>query len=88
MYAAIMFQSPSIPVLLQILSGSTSATDLLPAGSVYTLPGNSTIELSLSSGFPVSCFLGICLTDVLHLYKASNTLARYVFYITGPLCFA
>ncbi|PAV23691.1 laccase [Pyrrhoderma noxium] len=46
----VVYQSPSVPVLLQILNGA-SASDLLPSGSVYTLPGNSSIEISFSSGF-------------------------------------
>ena len=42
--------SPTVPVLLQILSGAQSATDLLPAGSVYVLPPNSVVELSMPAG--------------------------------------
>lgn len=44
------YQSPTVPVLLQIMSGAQSAANLLPAGSVYTLPGNSVIQLSLPAG--------------------------------------
>nr|CBV46340.1 laccase [Meripilus giganteus] len=44
------FVPPTVPVLLQILSGTQSATDLLPSGSVFPLPGNSTIEISLPGG--------------------------------------
>ncbi|KAI0756312.1 laccase [Daedaleopsis nitida] len=40
------FQPPTVPVLLQILSGASAAQDLLPAGSVYALPSQSTIEIS------------------------------------------
>ena len=40
------FVSPTVPVLLQIMSGASSASDLLPSGSVYSLPSNSSIELS------------------------------------------
>ncbi|TBU26807.1 laccase 2 [Dichomitus squalens] len=40
------FVPPSTPVLLQILSGTTSASKLLPNGSVYSLPSNSTIQIS------------------------------------------
>ena len=40
------FTSPTVPVLLQILSGSLTASELLPNGSVYTLPANSSIEIS------------------------------------------
>nr|AFV15794.1 laccase [Leucocoprinus sp. Tra.sp1.C\ len=47
---ATYIEEVSLPVLLQILSGTTSAQDLLPDGSVYTLPRNSTIELSLPGG--------------------------------------
>ncbi|KAF9485557.1 laccase [Pholiota conissans] len=44
------FVPPSVPVLLQILSGAMTATDLLPAGSVYVLPPNKVIEISLPGG--------------------------------------
>ncbi|KAI0689487.1 laccase LCC3-3 [Cerioporus squamosus] len=44
------FVPPTVPVLLQIMSGAQSATDLLPGGSVYSLPSNATIELS----FPIT----------------------------------
>ncbi|KAJ6573232.1 laccase [Mycena sp. CBHHK59/15] len=46
------FIPPTAPVLLQILSGAQSATDLLPTGSVYTLPSNSVIEVSIPGGTP------------------------------------
>jgi iron transport multicopper oxidase len=46
------FVPPSAPVLLQILSGTKSATDLLPPGSVYVLPRNSVIEVSIPGGTP------------------------------------
>ena len=51
------FEPPTLPVLLQIISGASTATDLLPAGSVYTLPPNKVIEISMpggSIGSPVS----------------------------------
>ncbi|TFK82942.1 multicopper oxidase [Polyporus arcularius HHB13444] len=41
------FVPPDVPVLLQILSGQQNPQDLLPEGSVFTLPGKSTIELSI-----------------------------------------
>ncbi|KAJ7826775.1 yellow laccase [Mycena olivaceomarginata] len=46
------FTPPTAPVLLQILSGAQSATDLLPSGSVYVLPPNKVIELSIPGGTP------------------------------------
>ncbi|KAH7870062.1 laccase lcc6 [Lentinula edodes] len=45
----VKFVPPTVPVLLQILSGATTAASLLPAGSVYTLPLNSTIQLSFDA---------------------------------------
>ena len=44
------FVPPSVPVLLQILSGARSAHDLLPPGSVYTLPRNKVVEISIPGG--------------------------------------
>ncbi|KAK0224304.1 laccase lcc5 [Armillaria fumosa] len=44
------FTAPTTPVLLQILSGAQSADDLLPEGSVFPLPINSTIEISMPGG--------------------------------------
>jgi len=41
------FSPPTFPVLLQILSGTQKATDLLPKGSVYTLPRNKVVEISI-----------------------------------------
>ncbi|EJF60579.1 laccase [Dichomitus squalens LYAD-421 SS1] len=42
----VSYASPSVPVLLQILSGTPGALDLMPAGSVYYLPPNKSIEIS------------------------------------------
>ncbi|EDR01587.1 laccase, multicopper oxidase, benzenediol:oxygen oxidorectuctase [Laccaria bicolor S238N-H82] len=44
------FQPPTVPILLQILSGAKTAQDLLPTGSVYTLPRNKVVALSLPGG--------------------------------------
>jgi hypothetical protein len=52
----VQFVPPTVPVLLQILSGARTQ-DLLPAGSVYSLPPNKVIEVSipgLANGAPVS----------------------------------
>ncbi|KAJ6614141.1 laccase 2 [Mycena sp. CBHHK59/15] len=46
------FVPPTVPVLLQILSGAQAAQDLLPSGSVYTLPPNKVIEISIPGGSP------------------------------------
>ncbi|KAG6886948.1 hypothetical protein C0992_001529, partial [Termitomyces sp. T32_za158] len=44
------FIPPTVPVLLQILSGAHSARDLLPEGSVYVVPPNKTVELIIPGG--------------------------------------
>ncbi|KAJ3555956.1 hypothetical protein NM688_g2292 [Phlebia brevispora] len=44
------FAPPTVPVLLQILSGAKTAQELLPPGSVYPLPKNSVIEIILPPG--------------------------------------
>ncbi|KAJ6467735.1 laccase [Mycena sanguinolenta] len=48
------FNPPSVPVLLQILSGAQAAQDLFPPGSVYTLPPNKVIEISIPGGSPLA----------------------------------
>lgn len=56
------FTTPTVPVLLQILSGAQYAQDLLPKGSVYTLPKNKVIEITMPAGVvggPVSSFFRI-----------------------------
>ncbi|KAF8148663.1 yellow laccase [Crassisporium funariophilum] len=44
------FAPPTLPVLLQIMSGAQTAQDLLPSGSVYALPPNKVIEISIPGG--------------------------------------
>ncbi|CAL1710124.1 unnamed protein product [Somion occarium] len=46
----VSFVPPNVPVLLQILSGTTDPQDLLPAGSVIELPAGKVIELTLAAG--------------------------------------
>jgi iron transport multicopper oxidase len=46
----IQFVNPPLPVLLQILSGAQTPQDLLPSGSVYPLPKNKVIEITLMGG--------------------------------------
>ncbi|KAF9461472.1 laccase [Collybia nuda] len=48
------FVPPSLPVLLQILNGSRTPQELLPPGSVYTLPPNKVIEISIPGRDPGS----------------------------------
>ncbi|EEB89060.1 hypothetical protein MPER_12893 [Moniliophthora perniciosa FA553] len=44
------YVSPPLPVLLQVLSGAQKPGALLPAGSVYGLLANSSIEISITGG--------------------------------------
>ncbi|OAX32948.1 laccase [Rhizopogon vinicolor AM-OR11-026] len=46
------FVPPSVPVLLQILSGAQDATQLLPSGSVIVLEANKVVELTLTTTGP------------------------------------
>lgn len=48
------FTPPSVPVLLQILSGAVAPSALLPEGSVIPLPANKTIEVVIPGGGNVS----------------------------------
>ncbi|KAK7042868.1 multicopper oxidase/laccase [Favolaschia claudopus] len=44
------FIPPTAPVLLQILSGAKTAAELLPSGSVYSLPANAVVDISIPGG--------------------------------------
>lgn len=44
------FEDPSVPILLQILSGATSAQELVPAGSIYGLSRNQVVEITIPAG--------------------------------------
>ncbi|GLB41413.1 putative multicopper oxidase family protein [Lyophyllum shimeji] len=46
------WENPTVPVLLQILSQAQQPQDLLPEGSVYELPPNKIIEISLPGTGP------------------------------------
>ena len=60
------FTPPTTPVLLQILSGATTAAALLPTDDVYVLPSNKVIELTIPGGLglgpPVSPRSGVNVT--------------------------
>jgi iron transport multicopper oxidase len=76
------FLPPSVPVLLQIISGSMTAQDLLPAGSVYVLPPNKVIEISIPGGAvggPVSTVLHSLTLYLLMRVLASHSSSRSEF---------
>jgi iron transport multicopper oxidase len=55
----VSYESPTVPILLQILSG-VPVGDLLPAGSIYPLRRNESVELYIPAGVlggPVSPIL-------------------------------
>jgi iron transport multicopper oxidase len=72
------FQDPSVPVLLQILSGAKSAQELVPAGSIYGLTRGDVVELTIpagAAGGPVSLnpimlfkLLKFCRQHAVHLH--------------------
>jgi iron transport multicopper oxidase len=45
----VTYESPSVPVLLQILNGA-SASELLPNGSIYSLGLNKSVEITFPGG--------------------------------------
>nr|GAT59722.1 laccase [Mycena chlorophos] len=49
----VQYEPPTVPALLQILSGAQQASQLLPTGSYFSLPSNKVIEISIpGSGDP------------------------------------
>jgi iron transport multicopper oxidase len=56
----VQYIPPTVPVLLQILSGAMTVADLLPNGTVYTLPKNKVVDITFNTdtaaGGPVSPF--------------------------------
>jgi iron transport multicopper oxidase len=55
----VTFKPPTVPVLLQILSGAQEPSQLLPDGSIIVLEANKVVELTLSTtglGGPVRLF--------------------------------
>lgn len=46
----VAYTSPTVPVLLQMLSGAKNPNELLPSGSIYNLPPNKSVEISIPAG--------------------------------------
>lgn len=46
----VSFEDPTVPILLQILSGTTNAQDLIPAGSIYGLTRGQVVEVTIPAG--------------------------------------
>ena len=45
----VAYESPDVPILLQILNG-VPASQLLPNGSIYPLEANQSVEISFPNG--------------------------------------
>jgi FtsP/CotA-like multicopper oxidase with cupredoxin domain len=72
----VRYQPPTVPVLLQILSGAQQATDLMPNGSVYVLGPNKVVELTMTiagAGGPVSSHSSSSLCNHLHVLSIPST---------------
>lgn len=48
----VSFENPSVPVLLQILSGTKTVQDLVPSGSIYGLKRGEVVQLTIPAGVP------------------------------------
>ncbi|KAI5120438.1 hypothetical protein M0805_009900 [Coniferiporia weirii] len=85
----VAFIPPSVPVLLQILSGAVSPGSIMPNGSVYSLPPNKTVEVSFPGAFPHPMHLHGHNFDVVRVagsstYNYVNPIRRDVVSIGGP----
>ncbi|KAL0954254.1 hypothetical protein HGRIS_005382 [Hohenbuehelia grisea] len=67
----VAFKPPSVPVLLQILSGAQNPQDLLPQGAIYSLPRGKVVELTMSS-------LAIAGPHPMHLHGHAFSVVRSV----------
>ncbi|KAF8351839.1 Cu-oxidase-domain-containing protein [Amanita rubescens] len=50
----VQYTPPSLPLLLQILNGNVNPHSYLPPGTVYTLPRNKLVEISVPGDSPLS----------------------------------
>jgi iron transport multicopper oxidase len=71
------FVPPTVPVLLQILSGAQTAQQLIPSSSIYSLPKNATIQLSLPAGTSAPAAGG---PHPFHLHGVSPTNLHRIFH--------
>jgi iron transport multicopper oxidase len=77
----VTFKPPTVPVLLQVLSGAHAPSHLLPKGSVIALEANKVVELTLSTtgaGGPVRLFYSF------HVYVPdTNRVTSILYTFTG-----
>lgn len=65
----VIFVPPSVPVLLQIMSGVKRAQDLLPKGSIYGVERNKSVELVIPA-------LGLAGPHPMHLHGHAFSVVR------------
>ena len=73
---------PTVPVLLQILSGAKSASDLLPKGSIYALEPNKSVELLIPGGVlggPVSILFQAVISN--HLTRIRLSSIQFIYMV-------
>ncbi|EPQ52617.1 laccase [Gloeophyllum trabeum ATCC 11539] len=66
------YVNPPVPVLLQILSGAQKASDLMPPGSVISLPANKVVEIS----FPMGAGMSAGAPHPIHLHGHTFSVVR------------
>jgi iron transport multicopper oxidase len=73
----VTYKPPTVPVLLQILSGAQDPSQLLPNGSIVVLEANKVVELTLSivtgPGGPVRLSFHMMLMCLIYILPASHT---------------
>ena len=75
------FEPPPVPILLQMLSRVKPAQHLRPVGSIYTLPRNAVVEISIPwFGEPVRQFAIYIYRTITscHLFSTLSTYMGYV----------
>jgi iron transport multicopper oxidase len=96
-----LFSIPHLISFPQVLSGAQSATDLLPSGSVFTLPANSVVELSIPGGTagaphpfhlhgvrlpPCALYYALVLTPIQHNFFVIKSAGNDTFNFDNPVC--
>jgi len=78
------FEGPEVPILLQILHGA-NASELVPAGSIYPLGGNMSVEISMPAGVaggPVSLHASFCVRGY-RLTRPSLPFSKHPMHLHG-----
>jgi iron transport multicopper oxidase len=60
--SVLSFKLPDVPTLLQILNG-VQPSDLVPKGSIYPLPGQKSVEISILA-LPLALAGSVCCSSI------------------------